>query len=196
MTAPNGPSQQECVRGSMREAGLTANQITCSELHGDSVFCGNAMPSWMKVTRGCCWCAIYPYNYIYIVIVIYDIYIWYIYTIIYLNIRITSEMYQDVTSYFRLWSDMIPDVIWYGMIWCGMAVWHDIYIYILYHQQIYIYMYVCMFVISLCNYCSIPLIDDHGGFKLPWGPWGLDEIQMGKPRCSLVLWLIPSGKLT
>jgi hypothetical protein len=38
MTAPNGPSQQECVRGSMREAGLTANQITCSELHGDSVF--------------------------------------------------------------------------------------------------------------------------------------------------------------
>ena len=34
MTAPNGPSQQECVRGSMREAGLTANQITCSELHG------------------------------------------------------------------------------------------------------------------------------------------------------------------
>ena len=36
MTAPNGPSQQECVRGSMREAGLTANQITCSELHGAS----------------------------------------------------------------------------------------------------------------------------------------------------------------
>lgn len=36
MTAPNGPSQQECVRGSMREAGLTANQITCSELHGSS----------------------------------------------------------------------------------------------------------------------------------------------------------------
>ncbi|CAK9024255.1 unnamed protein product [Durusdinium trenchii] len=41
MTAPNGPSQQECVRGSMREAGLTANQITCSELHGTGTALGD-----------------------------------------------------------------------------------------------------------------------------------------------------------
>ena len=41
MTAPNGPSQQECVRGSMKEAGLTANQITCSELHGTGTALGD-----------------------------------------------------------------------------------------------------------------------------------------------------------
>ncbi|CAJ1338538.1 unnamed protein product [Effrenium voratum] len=41
MTAPNGPSQQECLRGSMREAGLTANQITCSELHGTGTALGD-----------------------------------------------------------------------------------------------------------------------------------------------------------
>jgi len=41
MTAPNGPAQQECIRGSMREAGLTANQITCSELHGTGTALGD-----------------------------------------------------------------------------------------------------------------------------------------------------------
>ncbi|CAE8718312.1 unnamed protein product [Polarella glacialis] len=41
MTAPNGPSQQECIRGSMREACLEANQVTCGELHGTGTALGD-----------------------------------------------------------------------------------------------------------------------------------------------------------
>jgi len=41
MTAPNGPSQSECIRGSMREAGLTANQVTCAECHGTGTALGD-----------------------------------------------------------------------------------------------------------------------------------------------------------
>nr|AQS99316.1 type I polyketide synthase [Gambierdiscus polynesiensis] len=41
MTAPNGPSQQECIRGSMMEAGLTANQVTCAECHGTGTALGD-----------------------------------------------------------------------------------------------------------------------------------------------------------
>jgi len=41
MTAPNGPAQQDCIRGSMKEAGLTANQVTCAELHGTGTALGD-----------------------------------------------------------------------------------------------------------------------------------------------------------
>merc|ERR1719401_132110 len=41
MTAPNGPSQQECIRGSMKEAILTANQVTCAECHGTGTALGD-----------------------------------------------------------------------------------------------------------------------------------------------------------
>jgi len=41
MTAPNGPAQQECIRGSMMEAGLTANQVTCAECHGTGTALGD-----------------------------------------------------------------------------------------------------------------------------------------------------------
>jgi len=41
MTAPNGPAQSECIRGSMREAGLTANQVTCAECHGTGTALGD-----------------------------------------------------------------------------------------------------------------------------------------------------------
>nr|AQS99273.1 type I polyketide synthase [Gambierdiscus excentricus] len=41
MTAPNGPSQQDCIRGSMMEAGLTANQVTCAECHGTGTALGD-----------------------------------------------------------------------------------------------------------------------------------------------------------
>jgi 3-oxoacyl-(acyl-carrier-protein) synthase len=41
MTAPNGPAQQECIRGSMREAGLSANQVTCAECHGTGTALGD-----------------------------------------------------------------------------------------------------------------------------------------------------------
>mmetsp|Transcript_33691 Transcript_33691/g.96770 ORF Transcript_33691/g.96770 Transcript_33691/m.96770 type:complete len:1254 (+) Transcript_33691:86-3847(+) len=41
MTAPNGPAQQECIRGSMREAGLRASEVTCAELHGTGTALGD-----------------------------------------------------------------------------------------------------------------------------------------------------------
>mmetsp|Transcript_82283 Transcript_82283/g.180932 ORF Transcript_82283/g.180932 Transcript_82283/m.180932 type:complete len:1279 (-) Transcript_82283:122-3958(-) len=41
MTAPNGPSQQECIRGSMKEAGLRASEVTCAELHGTGTALGD-----------------------------------------------------------------------------------------------------------------------------------------------------------
>nr|AQS99230.1 type I polyketide synthase [Gambierdiscus excentricus] len=41
MTAPNGPAQQECIKGSMREAGLSANQVTCAECHGTGTALGD-----------------------------------------------------------------------------------------------------------------------------------------------------------
>merc|ERR1719419_1142830 len=41
MTAPNGPAQQECIRGSMKEAGLSANQVTCAECHGTGTALGD-----------------------------------------------------------------------------------------------------------------------------------------------------------
>jgi len=41
MTAPNGPAQQDCIRGSMREAGLSANQVTCAECHGTGTALGD-----------------------------------------------------------------------------------------------------------------------------------------------------------
>jgi len=41
MTAPNGPAQQECIRGSMMEAGLSANQVTCAECHGTGTALGD-----------------------------------------------------------------------------------------------------------------------------------------------------------
>jgi len=41
MTAPNGPAQQECIRGSMKEAGLRASEVTCAELHGTGTALGD-----------------------------------------------------------------------------------------------------------------------------------------------------------
>merc|ERR1712014_223807 len=41
MTAPHGPSQQEVIRNSMREAGLTPNQITIAECHGTGTALGD-----------------------------------------------------------------------------------------------------------------------------------------------------------
>jgi polyketide synthase-associated protein len=41
MTAPNGPAQQECIKGSMREAGLSANDVTCAECHGTGTALGD-----------------------------------------------------------------------------------------------------------------------------------------------------------
>jgi len=41
MTAPNGPAQQECIRGSMKEAGRTANEVTCAECHGTGTALGD-----------------------------------------------------------------------------------------------------------------------------------------------------------
>eukprot|EP00440_Ansanella_granifera_P018190 gb/GFBE01019755.1/.p1 GENE.gb/GFBE01019755.1/~~gb/GFBE01019755.1/.p1 ORF type:complete len:824 (+),score=200.14 gb/GFBE01019755.1/:1-2472(+) len=41
MTAPHGPSQQEVIRQSMREAGLSPNQITIAECHGTGTALGD-----------------------------------------------------------------------------------------------------------------------------------------------------------
>merc|ERR1719253_2083548 len=41
MTAPNGPAQQDCIRGSMQEARLSANEVTCAELHGTGTALGD-----------------------------------------------------------------------------------------------------------------------------------------------------------
>jgi 3-oxoacyl-(acyl-carrier-protein) synthase len=41
MTAPNGPSQQECIRHSLREAGIVALDIQIQELHGTGTSLGD-----------------------------------------------------------------------------------------------------------------------------------------------------------
>ncbi|CAE8683313.1 unnamed protein product [Polarella glacialis] len=41
LTAPNGMAQQACVRSSMREAGVTASQITIGECHGTGTALGD-----------------------------------------------------------------------------------------------------------------------------------------------------------
>jgi len=41
MTAPHGPSQQQCIRASMREAGLKPSQIAIAECHGTGTALGD-----------------------------------------------------------------------------------------------------------------------------------------------------------
>eukprot|EP00930_Biecheleria_cincta_P031837 TRINITY_DN22089_c0_g2_i3.p1 TRINITY_DN22089_c0_g2~~TRINITY_DN22089_c0_g2_i3.p1 ORF type:complete len:896 (+),score=137.76 TRINITY_DN22089_c0_g2_i3:77-2764(+) len=41
MTAPHGPSQQQCIRASMREAGLKPSQINIAECHGTGTALGD-----------------------------------------------------------------------------------------------------------------------------------------------------------
>eukprot|EP00933_Yihiella_yeosuensis_P004744 TRINITY_DN10914_c2_g1_i1.p1 TRINITY_DN10914_c2_g1~~TRINITY_DN10914_c2_g1_i1.p1 ORF type:complete len:674 (+),score=124.99 TRINITY_DN10914_c2_g1_i1:23-2023(+) len=41
LTAPNGMAQQACIRNSMREAGVTASQITIGECHGTGTALGD-----------------------------------------------------------------------------------------------------------------------------------------------------------
>mmetsp|Transcript_109431 Transcript_109431/g.274106 ORF Transcript_109431/g.274106 Transcript_109431/m.274106 type:complete len:1127 (-) Transcript_109431:14-3394(-) len=41
MTAPNGPAQQMCIRASMAESGLIANEITVAECHGTGTALGD-----------------------------------------------------------------------------------------------------------------------------------------------------------
>jgi len=41
MTAPNGPAQQECIRGSMREAGVVPNAVIAAECHGTGTALGD-----------------------------------------------------------------------------------------------------------------------------------------------------------
>ena len=41
MTAPHGPSQQECIRKSLAQSGVEANQITVAECHGTGTALGD-----------------------------------------------------------------------------------------------------------------------------------------------------------
>merc|ERR1719247_2453871 len=41
LTAPNGPAQQACIRNSMEEAGMTAQEICVAECHGTGTALGD-----------------------------------------------------------------------------------------------------------------------------------------------------------